>query len=163
MHTRSLLFALVLCPALVLATTLVPHTLADRAREAQRVVLVQVLSHRTVADPADPRKLKTLTEVVVGQDVKGSGPDRLTVVQLGGKNGGWEMHIPGDATFHTGETAVLFLKCQAADRCALVALGAGKLEVVGGDALYVDLFTGKWVRRPLAEVFDEVKKAGAVK
>jgi hypothetical protein len=165
MRTRSHLLALLLCPVLALATTIVPHTLADRARDSDRVVLVQVLSRRTSVDPADPRKMKTLTEVVVGQDVRGKGPERLTVVQLGGRNGGWEQKVPGDATFSVGETAVLFLKCIAPERCALVAFGAGKIQVAGGDALYQDLFSGKWVRRPLPDLIAELQKvpSGGVK
>jgi len=150
---------LALCPLWGLASTLIPHTLEDRLKESDRVAVVQVLSRRTIAENGDPARLKTLTELVVGRDVKGGGEQRLTLVQLGGTLGLNETRIAGDATFAPGETAVVFLKCRAATRCTLVALGEGKVPVVGGDALVHDMFKDRWSRLKLDDLVLRLQKA----
>ncbi len=152
---------LAVAPAAALASSLLPHTLEDRARDADRVALVQVTARRTIAEENDPRRIKTLTELVVGHDVKGTGPQRVTLVQLGGTWGPWTRHVPGDADFAVGETALVFLKCPKPDRCALVALGEGKLAVVGGEALVHDLFKGTWSRRNVDELVTQLRRATA--
>lgn len=159
MRTPRFLLPVLLVPLGALATTIIPHTVAQRAEVAERVVLVQVLGQVVQEQPkGHVVPFKTLTRVVVGQDLKGSGPQELTIVQLGGRNGVETMEIPGDARFHVGETAVLFLTCRvAADRCQLVALGAGKLDVVEGHVLYQDLKSGKWQRKALADFPAELR------
>ncbi len=139
------------------ATTIVPHTLVDRARESDRVVLGQVLGSRVEMTAGDPRSLRTVVSVAVGRDVKGTGEAHLTVTQVGGDYAGWSVHIPGDATFRTGETALLFLKCgRSTADCGLVALGEGKIAIEDGVALVHDLFTKQWTRRPLADLLAEL-------
>ena len=67
------------------------------------------------------------------------------------------MQVPGDAKFNVGETAVLFLRCRVAvDRCHLVAMAAGKLDVAGEEVFVQDLFTGKWGKRSLAALSAEL-------
>lgn len=157
MRPIPLLAGLLALPTLALATTLIPHTLLQRAEQSDRIVLVQVLSQKVEETKGAAIPLKTLTRVVVGQNIRGSGPAELTVVQLGGTRGLETMEVPGDAKFHLGETAVLFLRCRlAVDRCHLVAMGQGKLEVAGEEVFVQDLFTGKWARRPLAAVIAEL-------
>lgn len=157
MRPTPVLAGLLALPTLAVATTLVPHTLLQRAEQSDRVVLVQVLSQRVEMTPGAAIPLKTYTRVVVGQDLRGSGPAELTVVQLGGTVGAQAMEVPGDAKFHVGETAVLFLRCRlAVDRCHLVAMGQGKLEVTGEQASVQDLFTGKWSQRSLASLVSEL-------
>lgn len=154
---RRTLALLLLLPGLALGSQVVKRTLAERARLADRVVLAQVLSSRTVAEGGNPRALVTLTEVVVGEAVKGQGPERLTIVQRGGALGLWEVHIPGDARLVNGETALLFLKCPEPAVCVLTALGEAKVGVQGQEALVFDLATRGVTRRPLAEVLREVR------
>jgi hypothetical protein len=156
--------ALVLAvPTLALATSLVPHTLLQRAEQSDRVALVQVISQTVEETPGAQIPLKTLTRVVVGQNVRGTGPTELTIVQLGGKRGLTSMEIPGDAKFHLGETAVVFLRCRlgGGERCHLVAMGQGKLETAGEEVFVQDLFTGKWARRTIASVVAELSPAAA--
>jgi hypothetical protein len=149
-----------LLTALLLATTLTPRAVADRARMADRVVLVQVLSSRTEALGGDVRKMVTHTEVLVGDVLKGPTGQRLTITQLGGKMGLWESHIPGDARFIPGETALVLLKCSPTpDQCGLVGLGEGKILIVGNDAFVFDLARNRFTRRPAVEVLDEVRTA----
>lgn len=162
---QSTVVVLMVClPVVALASTIIPHSLSDRARTADRVALVQVTKQWVEAegDPARPR-LKTYTRVLIGTDIKGSGPRETTIVQLGGHSGLWDMRVPGDATFSVGETALVFLKCASADRCYLVALGEGRLAVVESDVYYRDLFTNTWVRTPLTQVIAELAPASAVK
>ena len=157
-HTRKTALrwsvgALIMVPLAAVATTLVPHTLADRAQVSDRVALVQVLSRRV---EGEPKRMKTITEVAVGDDIRGSGPTHLTIVQIGGSSQGYEMHIPGDAPFDVGEVSLVFLKCDAA-RCALVALGEGKIQIHGDYAVVHDMFSGDFIRRPLRDVVAELR------
>ncbi|MBX7096893.1 MAG: hypothetical protein K1X89_04190 [Myxococcaceae bacterium] len=148
--------------ALTLATTWAPHTLEDRVRLADRVVLAQVLRSQTRAEHGDARRLKTFTELAVGEDYKGRGPLSLTVVQLGGELGQVSERIPGDARFEAGQVAVLFLRCGGSDRCHLVGLEAGVAPVSGGDAFVLDVNTGKRERRPLAALGPMLRAAGTL-
>ena len=162
MRPSRLLAGLLVVPALALATSLVPHTLLQRAEQADRVALIQVIAQTVEETPGAEVRLKTLTRVVVGQDVRGHGPAELTIVQIGGKRGLTSMEIPGDAKFHVGETALVFIRCRlAADRCPLVAMGQGKLETAGEDVFVQDLFTGKWARRTIASVVAELSPSQA--
>ena len=157
MRPLRLLAGLLALPTVAIATSIIPHTLQQRAEQSDRVVLVQVLSQRVEETPGAQFPLKTYTQVAVGQNLRGAGPEVLTIVQLGGRLGLTSMEIPGYARFHLGETAVLFLTCRAAaDRCHLVALGAGKLDVDGDQVLVPDLFTGKWSRRKVGELAREL-------
>lgn len=144
MRTHRLLAGLLAMPVVALASTLIPHTLAQRAEASDRVALVQVVS-RTVQPAEGSTPMKTLTRVVVGRDLKGRGPQEFTIVQMGGVFGAERMQIPGDASFELGETAVAFVRCRlAADRCHLVGLGEGKLELKGDKVYAHDLINGGW-------------------
>lgn len=153
-----------LLPALAQATSIRPHTLEERAAASTRVSLVKVLSRRAVAAPEDPRQIKTFTELLVAEDVKGDGPQRVTLVQLGGTVGLWSVEIPGNADFRVGETALVFLNCREPARCVLVAMEEGKLPLVSASEVVVhDLFTGVRVKRPLADVTRQLRAAPPAK
>ncbi|MFZ5444123.1 MAG: hypothetical protein ACOZQL_29270 [Myxococcota bacterium] len=151
MRSSRLALALLALPTLAVATTLVPHTLQQRAENADRVALVQVLSQHVEHTPGAVVPIKTYTRVAVGSDFKGTGPAEFTIVQLGGTVGAESLTMPGDARFALGETAVVFVRCRlAVDRCHLVAAGAGKLDVAGEDVFVQDLFNGKWSKVSLS-------------
>jgi hypothetical protein len=158
---RAFVWSVVICASsLALASTIVPHTLAQRAQRADRVAVVQVLSQWVErSGPAERPTLKTFTRVAVGDEVRGAGSKELTIVQFGGREGPWSLQVPGDATFLVGETALVFLRCQA-ERCALVALGEGRLPVVNGEVFVRDLFSGQVAKRSVASVIAELKVAG---
>jgi len=145
-----------LLPAVALSSTIRAHTLAERFLASDRVAVVQVLSRVT---EGNEQSLKTYTRLLVGDELKGSGPREVTLVQLGGRLGNVEARVPGDADFAVGETALVFLHCRTADRCFLVALGEGKLPLLGGDVLVHDLFTGAYSKRPLEAVRRELAQA----
>ncbi|MFZ5469064.1 MAG: hypothetical protein ACOZIN_06440 [Myxococcota bacterium] len=159
---RFLLAGLALVPAWALASSVIARTVGERAKEADRVVLAQVLDSRTLVPQDDPRRMLTVTTVLVQESYKGSGPQRLEVVQLGGTHGLWEAHIPGDATFAAGEVALLLLRCgdpAHPARCNLMALGEGKLLLVGEDVLLRSIAQNTFTRRKLAEVLAEIRAA----
>lgn len=145
---RSLAGLLALGATVAVGASIVPHTLRQRAEASDRVALVQVISQRVEETPGAQFPIKTYTTVAIGNDFKGRGPSEVTIVQIGGTVGATSMEIPGDAKFRVGETAVVFLTCKlAADRCHLVALGSGKLEVDGEQIFVQDLFTSKWSKK----------------
>ncbi|HYV46930.1 MAG TPA: hypothetical protein VFA20_18825 [Myxococcaceae bacterium] len=149
------MFRLLLTAAACLAVTASP-SLPERAASADRVALVEIGPQRTVVPDGNVRRMLTLTQVAVLQDLKGKGPALLTVVQAGGKSGLWESHVAGDARLEAGERAVLFLRIPDAahpDACTLSGLGLGKLDVQGD----VAVVSGQ--RRPLAEVVKEIQEA----
>ena len=157
-----LCLALCVCTAAG-ATSIVERPLAQRVRQADRVVLAQILDSRTMTPKGDPRHMVTVTRAVVGENYQGSGPAQIELVQLGGRSGLWESHVPGDATFVEGETAILILRCpdnaSAPGRCNLVGLGEGKLQVVGADVLLRSISRGTFQRRSLSSVRNEIRQA----
>ena len=143
-----------LVTAAVLAQSPAPPSIAERAARADRVALVEIGAQRTVVPDGNVRRMLTLTQVAVLQDLKGKGPALLTIVQAGGKSGLWESHVAGDARLEAGARAVLFLRIPDAahpDTCTLSGLAQGKLDVQG-DAVVV---SGQ--RRPLADVAREIQ------
>ncbi|MBL8957316.1 MAG: hypothetical protein JNK82_41470 [Myxococcaceae bacterium] len=151
-------------PALVLGTSLLPMSFEARVRAADRVVIAQVLGVRTEVKNGNVRKMFTHTELLVGDVLKGPaaglGRDRITVTQLGGKHGNWEAHVPGDATFTPGETALLLLRCSPTpDQCGLVSFNEGKVPLIGNDAFVFDLASSQYTRRPATDVIAQVRAA----
>lgn len=156
--TRRFLALLALAPFAALATSLIPHTVPQRALASDRVALVEVIERQTVAEPGAPRRLKTHTQLLVRENVRGTGPSSVTLVQLGGTLGQQAFIVPGDAEFVVGERALVFLHCPAPERCYLVAMGEGKLPIVDGDAVVVhDMVTGEFARRPLKALIAELR------
>ncbi|MBK7861473.1 MAG: hypothetical protein IPJ65_23230 [Archangiaceae bacterium] len=150
--------------ALVLGSSLTPRPLPERAKLADRVAVVQVLKSSVELRGGDVRKMFTHTEVLVGDVLKGPQPapgiERLTITQLGGRSGLWESHVPGDATFAPGETALVLLRCSPTpNQCGLVGLAEGKVTLIGNDAFVFDLATNRHLKRPVADVLAEVRAA----
>lgn len=160
MRTPWKLAALVAFPVAALATTLVPHSLKDRAAKADRVVLAQVIETHVERTGNPGLPLKTYTRLLIGEDLKGSGPREVTVVQLGGRDGATTMQIPGDAVFEPGQTAIVFLRCRlAVDRCHLVAMGEGVLRVTGSTVRVQDLTTHAFRERTVTSLRAELSEA----
>jgi hypothetical protein len=156
--TRHSSILLLLAPLAALATSQLAHTVPQRAMASDRVVVAQVVERRTVVDPADPRRIKTHTQLNVKENLRGTGPSQVNLIQLGGTSGDTTIVIPGDATFTIGEEAVLFLHCPATDRCYLVAMGEGKLPIVDRDQVIVhDMVTNEHSRRSLKALSAELR------
>ncbi len=154
-------------PALVLGSSIIPMPLDSRVRVADRVVIAQVVDVRTELMNGDVHKMFTHTDVIVGEVLKGPvaaqpALDRITVTQLGGKHGGWEAHIPGDATFSPGETVLLLLRCSPTPaQCGLVGLNEGKVPLIGNDAFVFDLAKNQYTKRSVADLLAQVRAAAA--
>ena len=148
---------LLLVPAVALAASITPHTLAQRAAEADRIALVQVLSRETILENNDPRRMRTISRLALATSYKGEGAQFVDLVQLGGKSGLYEAHIPGDAQLEVGTTALVFLKCFQPNVCSLVALGAGALRMVDGQLLVPDLKTQTFSKQTLAAVVAQLE------
>jgi hypothetical protein len=143
-------------PLVGLATSMLPHTLAQRAQASDRVVVAEVIERRTVMEGGE--RFHTETRLKVLDDVRNTGPSELTLLQLGGTSGARTVHVPGDADFAVGERALVFLACREPSRCVLVSMGEGKQPVVDGAFVIVhDMFTGAFTRRPLAQVIAELR------
>jgi hypothetical protein len=142
------------------AATQWAHTLAQRAAASDRVVVADVVGKTVVPDVHDVTiPSKTITRLRVVENVRGSGPEWVDVVQLGGQLGNRVVGVAGDASFSIGERAVVFLHCPSAQRCYLVALSEGKLPVVDEGATIIhDMVTGALERRPLREVLAEIRR-----
>jgi len=150
------------------AATLVTRSIGERASASDRVALVKVGESRVDLPGGDPAKMMTYTRLDVLEDLKGKGPRRLELVQIGGRSGQWERHVTGDAQMHAGEQALVFLFCRdekAPGRCVLVGLASGKLDVVAqkaGKPSEVRVRSPKGEeRRRFADVVAEVKGAKA--
>ncbi|MCA3012820.1 MAG: hypothetical protein INH41_10530, partial [Myxococcaceae bacterium] len=98
---RAALAAVVFAPVAAVATSLLPHTLAQRAQASDRVAVVEVVGRRTVVD--GPERFHTETRLKVLDDVRNGGPAEVTLVQLGGTLWGRTVHVPGDADFEVNE------------------------------------------------------------
>jgi hypothetical protein len=160
---RSLTFTL-LAASVAFGSSLQARDLPLRAAQADRVVLAEVLGSQVHVPDGDVRRMTTVTSVVVLEDLKGQGPRRLELVQLGGESGLWRLHVSGEVAWVPGETAVLFLRCRDAahpQRCTVSGLAQGKVRVVGRigaqDALVSRDEREPPVRLRLEELVDRVK------
>ncbi|HLL55863.1 MAG TPA: hypothetical protein VK447_20035 [Myxococcaceae bacterium] len=142
-----------------------PGSPAALAQQSDRVALVKVGAARVELPDDNPRRMMTVTPLDVVTDYFGTGPKKLELLQLGGRSGQWEAHLPGDAMFEAGESAVVFLRCRhpkERQKCTLVGLAAGKMRLMeGGGGKEVLVSTGSGVvKRPLESVVSEVRSAG---
>src|SRR5512140_848501 len=161
---KPLLIAAALLGPPALAATLADWSVSERARAADRVLLAKVGESRVELPEGDPARMMTFTRLEVLAEYKGKGPLKLELVQIGGKYGLWERKVPGDAVLRAGERAVLFLRCRedgGVQRCTLVGLARGKLELVGGKAgpkaeVKVLSAAGEQ-QRPLSQIVAEVR------
>lgn len=154
----------VLLSASALATRPPELPIPERAARAQRIVLADVVSARVEVPDGNYRRMITVTTVAVREHLKGQGPERIQVLQAGGKSGPWESRVPGDATLQPGETALLFLNCRDAARpelCNLSGLGEGKLAVIPCARGYQVLVAGRPEPLPLEAAMDQIRAAAA--
>ena len=110
-----------------LATTMPALPLWQRVQRADRIVIGQVLRTGTVVQNDDPRTMRTVSTIIIGETLKGprDATAELQVAQVGGRFGLWEAHIPGNATLVKGETTLLLLHCGQSTTCTLDGLGEG--------------------------------------
>lgn len=105
----SLSLALVAAPGAAEATVAVELPRPQLIADADLVVRVTVLDHRSAWD-ADNTAIRTWTRLRVAEYLKGSGPSELTVRQIGGEADGLAQYVPGDPRLREGAELVVFLR-----------------------------------------------------
>ncbi|MCA9563499.1 MAG: hypothetical protein KC561_08415 [Myxococcales bacterium] len=107
------------------ATTMVYRSIDELTTMSDAVVRVTVLNSRTYWTD---ETMKTEWEVRVDEVFRGEAPATLTIRQLGGELDGYSVHIPGDARFSEGESAVVFL-VERDGMYFLTAMGQAKMSL----------------------------------
>jgi hypothetical protein len=126
------------------ATVVEELSIEELAIEASYVVRARV-GAQYVHDVRGPRgQIYTRTELTVLTYLKGEGPQALTVQQLGGKFGEFEMHLSGNAQLQPGDEVVLFLDHDASTGLSYVVGLAQGLFRINRTA------HSEWVERDLA-------------
>ena len=131
LRTKITLLLTLCFGASVHATTMRTLSLEQKVRDADRIVVAEVLRQETVEGQI-PGRLYTLTTFEVMENLKGELKTKNTFVvrQIGGTKGTWTQEVVGDARFETAERAVLFLRYDSAqDVHFLIALSQGKLSL----------------------------------
>src|SRR4051794_15951474 len=113
--------------ALLLATTLVNHTVESLSRAADVVVHAKVRS--STSKLAGPGLIVTVTELEVYTGIKGEPPATLNVVTRGGEVDGLGQRVDGEAVFEPGEETVLFLRRRESGVFTLVGRAQGAFRV----------------------------------
>jgi hypothetical protein len=101
-------------------------SLAELTAEADRIVIAKVVATEAAWDPAH-RKIFSTTTVDIEETWKGSGSNRLRIVQPGGSVGDIEMTVYGMPRFAPGERSLLFLR--GADQFQVVGMAQGKRDL----------------------------------
>jgi len=151
---RSLLLTALLLsvPASASATVMVEVPIEDMARDADAIVLGQVVRSevRLVIEPGRGALPHTFTTLRVERWVAGSGGATVMIDELGGEIQGEGLAIAGTPTYAVGEEVVVFLE-RADGRLRTYAMAQGRFEVrrgIGGvpDMLVRDLSDVAFVR-----------------
>lgn len=107
-HSR-LLLTLVFVTVACFATTVRPMSVERLTTLSTHVVYARALDHQSSWN-AEHTRIFTYTRFQVMQNMKGSAPSVITVKQLGGDAGGYNMKVAGVRYWPNGEEAVLFLQ-----------------------------------------------------
>jgi hypothetical protein len=127
-----LLVALMLCPALAGATTVIAPTFDELTLRAERVVIAEVVD-------VESRRMDTpygatiVTDVTfkVERTLKGDPLARTMLQFLGGTVGDEVVEVKGMPRFRIGDRDVLFIRERGRPISALVALMYGRFRVTG--------------------------------
>ena len=115
-----------------LATTVVHMDTRALVQRSHDIVIGTVEGSRSYWN-ADHTRILTEVTVNVSESLKGEGPGRLVLTQLGGELDGMRYHIEGSPRFARGEEALLFVWRDPQGRAQVNGLAQGKFEI-GRDA-----------------------------
>ncbi len=125
------------------ATVVQRLDVGELTKEAVVVVHAEVVDRFVVAERGPRGEIYTRTVLEVSAYLKGAGPERVVVQQLGGRLGELEMHIEGNARLAPGDEVVAFLDVDPeAGLAYIVGLAQGVYQVrrgVGDVSLWRDL------------------------
>jgi hypothetical protein len=109
MKQLRILPLLLLTAVALFATTVIPVSVEQLARESTHVLLARAVDSRSEWNTEHTR-IYTFTRFQTVRSMKGSMPENFTVKQLGGHAGGYTMKVAGVRGWQPGEDAVLFLR-----------------------------------------------------
>mgnify|MGYP007096632725 CR=1 FL=1 len=137
-QSRSFLFLFMalalLLPAFAGATVAVRAPIEALADEASHVVHARVVDRRVVPERGPHGEIRTRATLRVLTYLRGSGPETLTVQQLGGTLEGYTLRVLGNARLEPGDEVVAFLDVDGAAGLAyVVAMAQGVWQVERGD------------------------------
>ncbi len=121
------------------ATTVIPMSVEKLAAESSAIVYAQALDHSSSWNPEHTR-IFTYTRFRVLQTWKGSIHPTITVRQLGGHAGGYNMKVAGVRHWNNGDEAVLFLQPSPAADGSFAVTG-----LMQGDFRVAHLVSGRTV------------------
>ena len=124
-------------PRQLAASTVRYYTDAELIARSERVVHGRVTGQRVERDPANPRRIYTVTTLAVIEDFTAYPGDTIEVWELGGALDGEQLFVGGAVEFRLGESVVV---CLDRGRLGLrtIAMGLSKFAVVadaGGNAV----------------------------
>lgn len=136
MHPRALLLASLLALSLLLpvgghAASIVAWDVAQLTHHSDLVVEATVVS--IAAEPLPDGTVQTRNVLQVESYLKGDGPQRLDVLQLGGRIGDKVVVVWGDIQLRPGQHVVLFAR-GAAPEVHATLLSWSVFEIVGDGA-----------------------------
>jgi hypothetical protein len=147
-----LLLGLVLLPAAVRATTVVPPEFELLVNESDYVVRAVVESVRAeYRDGPQGRLIWTLVGLRVTEKVAGQPPDRLELAMAGGEIGNDRLVLVGAPTFRVGDEDFLFVRDNGRTIHPLFALMYGRYPVLR-DAATGAAYVARSNRVPLQDV-----------
>ncbi len=128
-----------LLTAFIVASCLVPHpssastvlfkTDAELIAMSERVVHARVIAQRSVRDESQPRRIYTVTTLVLLEDFTGVQGDTVEVWELGGVIGNEVFYVGGRVEYQVGQEVLV---CLDRGRRGLrsVAMGFSKFDIV---------------------------------
>ncbi|OGU00768.1 MAG: hypothetical protein A2W29_13490 [Gemmatimonadetes bacterium RBG_16_66_8] len=139
----------------------------ELARSSSDIVIGTVDSTRSYWNAEHTRILTDIT-VVVSETLKGPGPSRLTLTQVGGEVDGMRLSVAGTAVFMSGEEALLFVWRDAKGRAQVNGLAQGKFEIQrdpqGGERVVTRRIDGLALRDPRTlRAVQPAERAGRVR
>lgn len=132
------LSALALTTALLLICTSSPPAIATQVEyvslpqlgaDAGLVVRGEVVASHSFWNPTRTRILTEVT-VSVEESFKGSAPQEVRIVQMGGELDGMKMTVAGSLSWQTNEEVVLFLQRSLPGRYRVAGFHQGKFRVM---------------------------------
>ncbi len=128
MRHSFLVAALFVLGTAAIATTVIPRTVEQLTASSTHVVRARAVDHHSEWN-ADHTRIFTYTRFLVLQSFKGDAPSTITVKQLGGHAGGYNMKVAGVRYWQNGEQAVLFLQSDADATFAVTGLMQGDFRL----------------------------------
>ncbi len=115
------------------ATVALRVDVAELTGEAVFVVHAEVVDRYVVPERGQNGEIYTRTVLNVHRYLKGEGPERVVVQQLGGRIGDLELRVTGNAQLEPGDEVVAFLDVDPARQLAfVVGLSQGVFQVRRG-------------------------------